>query len=136
MSSPVLISGRNRVRKPYHYLRPSGLLSTLFLLLAATFLFPLHRPPRSSLVHQCEIRHDKVINKRQSVPVRDLTCFLVRAFPIVLVSMVEVMVRKGGAGGVETRFGWGFIGSGGAGGVETRLGWGFIGSGGVDKRDS
>ena len=123
MSSPVLISGGNRVRKPYRYLRPSGLLSTHFLLLAAIFLFRLYRPPRSSLVHQCEIRRDSVINKRQSVPVSDLTCFLlVRAFPMVLVSMVEVMVPKGGAVGVETRLGWGFIGSGGAGGVATRLG--------------
>ena len=34
------------------------------------------------------------VNKRRSIPVRDLTCFLARAFPIVAGSMVEVMMPR------------------------------------------
>lgn len=38
---------------------------------------------------------DGVIKRERSVPVRDLMCFLARAFPIEPVSMMEVMVLKG-----------------------------------------
>lgn len=52
-----------------------------------------------------------VVKKWGGIPVRDLTCFLGRAFPISLVSMVEVIVLRGKTRGIKARWDYGFIGS-------------------------
>ena len=54
---------------------------------------------------------DGVINEKWSIPVRDLTCFLARAFPMEVGSMVEVMVLKGEDERKRMRRSYGFIGS-------------------------
>jgi hypothetical protein len=62
----------DRLRNPYHDLRPLDLLSTPFLLLAAIFLFRQRRPPRSNLMYQCEIRgrrgHQKTMERTREGP--------------------------------------------------------------------
>jgi len=55
MSSVVLISGWNGLKKTYLCLGPSDFPSTPFLLLAATPLFRYRRHPGSNLMYRCEI---------------------------------------------------------------------------------